>query len=175
MQRLRRGSSTDDWCTPPSLWAELPNFDLDPAVPEVGGSPSWAKVKSAYTPSQDGLSQPWEGHVWLNPPYSKPAPWLERLSLHGDGMALIFARTETGWWQEHVWPKADLLLFLRGRLSFVRAEPSDEIVGHNAPAPSALVAYGSWAANHLRRLAHLGALARPEVGDTAWIIRGEGS
>ncbi|APC45930.1 DNA methylase [Halomonas phage QHHSV-1] len=59
---------------------------------------------------------------------------------HGNGIALIFARTETAMWFEHIWSQADAVLFLRGRLHFhhldgTRAEA-------NAGAPSALVAYG---------------------------------
>ncbi|WP_259341657.1 hypothetical protein [Bordetella avium] len=61
----------------------------------------------------------------------------------------MFARVETGWWHEHVWPKAAALLFLRGRISFVRGDGMTH-GGHNAAAPSVLIAYGAENAEALR-------------------------
>ena len=90
----------------------------------------------------DGLSQAWNGRVWLNPPYgSRTGEWLDKLSEHGTGIALIFARTETETWFRYVWPSASGILFLRGRLYFHHV--SGQQAKHNSGAPSALVAYGS--------------------------------
>lgn len=144
VQRLRKGSATDDWWTPPEILDALPSFDLDPCVPLVGPSP-WSTTRHWYTLRDDGLMLPWGGHVWLNPPYSSPAPWLKRMSEHNDGIALIFARTETGWWHDHVWGSASSFLWLRRRVSFRRSDGTDPERGHNAPAPSVLVAWGEWA------------------------------
>ena len=44
---------------------------------------------------EDGLVLPWEGRVWLNPVRCRGLPFLERMADHGNGVALIFARTET--------------------------------------------------------------------------------
>ncbi len=161
VKRLDRSRATDDWYTPPAILDLLPPFDLDPCVPLCGPSP-WQRVGSTYDFDDDGLSQAWSGHVWLNPPYSDPGPWMERLADHGDGIALIFARTETGWWHDHVWSKANLLLFVRRRLSFVEPTATEDRKGHNAPAPSVLVAYGRWAVDGLRSSGIPGAFAVPE-------------
>ena len=61
-------ASRDDWPTPQwladQLAAEFGAFDLDPAA-----SPDNAKAPVFFTEADDGLSQPWKGRVWLNPPY----------------------------------------------------------------------------------------------------------
>ena len=111
--------------------------------------------------ADDGLSVPWAGHVWLNPPYSDPGPWMERLADHGDGIALVFARTDTGWWHDYVWGRADLLLFVRRRLRFVEPTETPGRKASNAPAPSVLVAYGQWAVRSLRSSGIPGAFALP--------------
>lgn len=80
------------------------------------------------------------GRAWVNPPYDNVGAWLRRLADHGDGIALVFARTETAWFVDHVWGRATGLRFLHGRLHFYR--PEGYRAAHNAGAPSVLVAYG---------------------------------
>lgn len=107
-------SVTDEWVTPREVIADLGPFDLDPCSPGVRRP--WDTATVHY--SEDGLARPWVGRVWLNPPYSDAAPWLARLADHGHGTALIFARTETAAWHDHVWPRATGIRFIRGRLTF---------------------------------------------------------
>lgn len=134
------------WLTPPSLVKALGPFDLDPC-----GAPGHSLAERTYLleRDEDGLELPWEGRVWLNPPYGKQAePFLRKLGDHGDGIALIFARTETASFFENVWQRADALLFLRGRVTFLDA--SRNPAKANSGAPSVLVAYGE---NNARALA----------------------
>jgi hypothetical protein len=74
---------------------------------------------------------------------------MRRIAGHGDGIALVFARTETSWFFESVWSHAHALLFLRGRIAFIR--PCGLVANHNAGGPSVLVAYGKANATSLRR------------------------
>lgn len=128
----------DEWLTPPSLLNALGEFDLDPC--HVANRP-WDTAKLHYTKADDGLSQPWHGRVWLNPPYgAQTGKWLQKLADHGNGIALIFARTETAMFFEHVWSRADALLFLKGRLHF--CDTAGNPAKGNAGGPSVLVAYG---------------------------------
>lgn len=89
--------------------------------------------------------------VWLNPPYGREITrWITRLAAHGNGIALVFARTDTRWWHEHIFGRASALLFLRGRVSFCRPDGREE---QAAPAPSVLISYGGECAAALRRVA----------------------
>lgn len=128
----------DEWLTPPHIIKALGPFDLDPCAPVKRPWPTAAKH---YTIHDNGLMQPWEGRVWLNPPYGRETGlWLKRLADHGNGIALIFARTETHMFFEHVLGRAVALLFLRGRLHFHRVD--GRRAAANAGAPSVLAAYG---------------------------------
>jgi hypothetical protein len=153
--------ATDDWLTPPGIVRALGPFDLDPCSPEIR---PWNTAAQHYTRADDGLSQPWHGMVWLNPPYSNIRTWLARLADHGSGIALVFARTETAAFHDHVWPRASALLFLRGRLRFHRID-GEAIArtggGAGAGAPSVLVGYGDDAAARLRACKLDGHLAIP--------------
>lgn len=87
------------------------------------------------------MNQPWQGRVWLNPPYgTETAKWLRKLKAHGNGIALIFARTDTRMFFESVWDGADAVFFIRGRLTFL--DVHGNAAQANSGAPSALVAYG---------------------------------
>ncbi len=150
---MTRVGVNDEWLTPPYIIEALGPFDLDPCSPI---SRPYDTAAHHYTIEDDGLSQPWEGRIWLNPPYGmEAARWLERLAGHGDGIALIFARTETRTFLNQIWERADALLFLAGRISFHRADGSG---GLNSGAPSVLVAYGMWAVAALNSCGLAGAV-----------------
>lgn len=131
-------STSDEWLTPPALLAALGVFDFDPCAPV---NPPWQTAATMLTIVDDGLAQPWHGRVWLNPPFGRGvARWLARLVEHGDGIALLPARTETQPWHRYVWGVADAVLFMRGRPRFYRVDGSQ--ARHNCGAAIALVAYG---------------------------------
>lgn len=128
----------DEWLTPPEIVMALGPFDLDPCSPI---DRPWDTAKTHYTIKDHGLSMPWEGRVWCNPPYGREtAKWLARLADHGNGIALIFARTETACWFDQVWPRASAIRFIQGRLFFRHANGAK--ASYNGGAPSALIAYG---------------------------------
>ena len=142
----------DEWLTPPEIVKSLGDFALDPCAPI---NRPWETAFTHYDINIDGLSTPWVGRVWLNPPYgSETGTWLHRLYKHGDGIALIFARTETKMFFEYVWGKADAVLFIKGRLSFHHV--SGKKADRNAGAPSVLVAYGKENARILKNAGILG-------------------
>ena len=76
----------------------------------------------------------------------------------GNGLALIFARTDTAMFFRHVWPRATAVLFLRGRLTFCYPDGTGSKAGHNSGGPSCLVAYGPRSTARLASIADLGAL-----------------
>ena len=65
---------------------------------------------------------------------------------HDNGIALIFARTDTRMFHDYVF-NADAILFIKGRLSFYDVHG---VKGGTAGAPSCLVAYGDEAVARLR-------------------------
>lgn len=139
-QSARAGSET--WFSPPAIIEALggwESFDLDPASHI---DRPWPTAREHYTVEGNGLLLPWHGRIWLNPPYtvSLISQFLGRLAEHDHGVALIFARTETDAFFRHVWERASGLLFLRGRLTFHRADGTRAAA--NGGAPSVLIAYG---------------------------------
>ena len=136
-------SNTDnkeEWLTPPDIIKALGVFDLDPCAPEANLR-QWDTAINHFTKSMNGLIQPWSGRVWCNPPYgTETFKWLDKLALHGNGIALIFARTETIGFHEQIWNKADAIFFFRGRLKFYHV---NGVQGGTANAPSCLIAYGN--------------------------------
>lgn len=125
----------DEWYTPKWLIEALGTFDLDPAAPRRG---HWTATR-CYTEEDDGLALPWYGRVFLNPPYSNPSPWVEKLVEHRNAIALYFARTDTKWMQRAL-DKADAVFLLKGRVRFVDMDGNQF---QSAPAPSLLLAFGA--------------------------------
>lgn len=79
--------------------------------------------------------------IWLNPPFGREAAaWLARMAEHGNGVALIPARTETAMFYASVWGAADGVLFIKGRPHFHYVD--GRRAAFNSGAPIALVAYG---------------------------------
>lgn len=138
----RAGSNV--WLTPPGIVHALGPFDLDPCAADPR---PWDTAARHIAPPDDGLAADWSGRVWLNPPYSDLDRWLGKLAAHGRGTALVFARTETRWFVQHVWARATAVLFLHGRLHF--RLPDGSRARGNAGAPSALIAYGQYDADRL--------------------------
>lgn len=60
---------------------------------------AWIPAKARFTVVDDGLSQPWKGRVWMNPPYSKLTPWVDRFMAHGNGIALL-PFSNSAWWRK---------------------------------------------------------------------------
>lgn len=132
-----RTEGLEEWLTPPYIINALGPFDLDPCAPITR---LFDTARSHYTINDDGLSLPWQGRIWLNPPYGdQTTRWVQRLAEHGNGIALIFARTETATFFPWVWEHASAVLFLRGRVKFYNVDGTQ---GGTAGAPSCLIAYG---------------------------------
>lgn len=134
-----QSSGTNTWLTPKWLLDELGEFDLDPcAAPAPRPFPTAKKMIAES--EGDGFSIEWNGRVWLNPPYGKHARlWLEKLEQHGNGIALVFARTDTAWLQPVM--ERNGIFFLKGRVPFLR--PDGTLPEHGGPStPSILIPYG---------------------------------
>jgi hypothetical protein len=139
-QRGYRGDSVE-WYTPPEIFTALElTFDLDPCSPLAGPVP-WIPAERFITADDDGLSSAWNGRAWLNPPYGpETAVWLARLAEHGQGVALVPARTDTRWFHATA-PLASGICFLAGRPHFYR--PDLTRAPFNSGAPIMLLGFGA--------------------------------
>ena len=143
----QKNGGHDEWLTPPEILLALGPFDLDPCAPIVR---PWETAARHYTVQDNGLALPWAGRVWCNPPFGREAvKWLRRMADHGNGVALIPARTETAMFYETVWGAADGVLFIKGRPHFHYVD--GRRAAFNSGAPIALVAYGSANLDALRQ------------------------
>lgn len=139
-------NTTVEWLSPPDLIKKLGSFDLDPCTPI---NPPFKHAKVNFSIKDDGLTKNWFGRVYMNPPYGKGMElWIEKLKIHGNGIALIFARTETKCFFAHIWNDANAVLFVKGRIKFYNLK--GEQVG-TPGAPSIFIAYGEENASALEK------------------------
>jgi len=141
-------NKTKEWYTPRYIFESLGvSFDLDPCSPGKDIVP-WVTADAHYTLKHDGLSRRWFGNVWMNPPYGRQvSEWTRKFANHGNGIALLFARTETKWFLE-LSNNADAFCFINKRVNFVRQRDAesyklgDKTAKESPGAPSVLVAFG---------------------------------
>lgn len=137
-----------EFYTPLSLIAALGTFDLDPCGAQYLPSHRAARWSYNLRNGIDGLTHPWFDRVWLNPPYGlEIVPWMDRMAEHGHGTALVPGRTSSGWFQRNVFDAATAVLFVRHRLTFLRAR---EGASYRASFSSVFAAYGRSDADALR-------------------------
>ena len=130
---------TDEWATPQWLFDKLNeefHFTLDVCANEDN-----AKCKTFFSKVQDGLQQQWDGVIWCNPPYGRQIKqWVKKASEAASSgntvVMLIPARTDTEWFHEYVYGKAEIR-FIRGRVKFGGSK-------HNAPFPSMVCVFRNY-------------------------------
>lgn len=153
--------------TPRFIIDALGPFDTDPCAADPR---PWDCASTNITEKTNGLSQQWNGFVWLNPPFHRyeVAQWIEKMAAHNHGIALLHARTETAWFKP-VWRHARALLFLDQRLTFCKPDgmPCTTLKGEpaNSGAPVVLCGFGQLAKLRLMDKRLSGALV------TAWNFR----
>jgi len=139
MTKLNTGlftSNTDQWATPVDFFnkmsTEFGPFDID-----VCADASNAKCFNYFDEAANGLSKPWTGTCWMNPPYGKHiGTWMKKAyeeSKAGNTVVcLVPARTDTKWWHDYALHGS--VTFVKGRLKFGGSKNS-------APFPSAVVVF----------------------------------
>lgn len=123
---------SNEWYTPldyiNAARQVLGDIDLDPASCQVANE----KVKASeyYDVDDDGLTLPWDGRVWLNPPYGDPLPWVEKLtSSFREGTvtaALLLVNTANSpQWSRLLWNGPYTVCLLSKRVRFWRPDRED--------------------------------------------------
>ena len=136
-----------EWYTPPEIFESLGlEFDLDPCSP--GQGKTFVPAKKVYTVEDDGLKSPWNGTVFVNPPYGNHTPvWMRKASEHGDGIALVFSRTDVKWFQE-LSETFGAVCFISGRVKFFKGNTEER--GGTPGTGSMLIAWGDKSVEALR-------------------------
>lgn len=117
------GGKSDEWFTPPYIFDALGCvFDMDVAAPADGGD----HVPATERLTGGALGLPWNGFIWMNPPFGGRngiAPWLGRFIEHGNGIALTPDRTSAPWFQDYA-PRMDVIVFTK-KIRFLRPDGSE--------------------------------------------------
>lgn len=169
---MSAASTGNDWLTPPSLLEALGAIERDADEPSgwrlsrtpfttdpcASRNQPWPTARVMWDEDADGTSREWKGDVWLNSPHgSELYAWVARLAAHGNGIALLYARTDTVGFHAHVWAKADAVFFFSGRPWF-----HIPVCGLRAPAncggPMCCAIYGERSMRRVKRLLRRGSL-----------------
>lgn len=130
-------SKTPEWSTPQDLFDKLNeefHFTLGPC-----STPENRKCGRYFTEEVDGLTQQWDGVVFMNPPYGREIKyWMKKAYESAQAGAVVVclvpSRTDTKWWWDYAM-KGEIR-FIKGRLKFGGSKNS-------APFPSAIVIFRS--------------------------------
>jgi hypothetical protein len=121
-------SGENEWYTPPKYTEAakrvMGGIDLDPASNSVANE--FVKADAFYTKEDDGLTKPWYGRVWLNPPYAQPliAQFAEAVvgkfssAEFEQAVVLVNNATDTKWLQSMM-KACSAACFLEGRIRYL--------------------------------------------------------
>ena len=124
---------SDKWSTPKEVLEPLQkefkfNYDPCPITWKVG--------------DPDALEADWGTSTFCNPPYSRVGEFVKKASEEAKKgktiVLLINVATDTKWFHEYIYGKADIRFF-KGRIKFINPQEPDKRVP--APRPSMLVVF----------------------------------
>jgi ParB family chromosome partitioning protein len=128
----------NEWYTPKYIIdaarKTMGSIDLDPASSEIANKT--VQASTYYTKEDDGLSKPWFGNIWLNPPYSKELILKFVLAVknkraeYDQAIILVNNATETRWFQELL-SVASAICFVDRRIKFldINGKPGSPLQG----------------------------------------------
>lgn len=123
-----------EWYTPPEYIEAarqvMGAIDLDPATAPI--PQAWIKATIFYTILDNGLIQPWQGRVWLNPPYSttdgqsNQEIWSQKLIKEYESgqvtEAILLVKASLGYnWFDRLFDTYPVC-FKRGLISFINSD-----------------------------------------------------
>lgn len=143
---VAQSTGENEWYTPKeyieAAKSVMGDIDVDPASSEIANK--IVKAKIYYTAQNDGLTKPWIGRIWMNPPYSQPL--IVRFSETfvkkykdtevKEACVLVNNATDTTWFQMML-EICDKVCFIKGRIRFL--DIKEEATG--APLQGQLILY----------------------------------
>jgi hypothetical protein len=128
---VAQNGGENEWYTPENIIKSarktMGSIDCDPASSPLANET--VKAMELFTKDDDGLTQPWRGRVWLNPPYAQPliAQFAEAVASkfesgeYEQACILVNNATETAWFQR-ILAVASGVCFPSSRIRFVSPE-----------------------------------------------------
>ena len=116
---IKKLNASDDFLTPPAIVEAMGQFDLDPCASHRQHKP--IALQEYHFPEDNGLLLPWNGSVFVNPPFSELSTWINRFVLHGNGILLVPARVEVSWFWK-LWHNSNAIFFTKGPVKYLCPE-----------------------------------------------------
>ncbi len=116
---IKKLNTSDDFLTPPEIVEAMGQFDLDPCSSHR--QHKRLACQEYRFPEDNGLLLPWHGSVFVNPPFSELQAWINRFTVHGDGVLLVPARVEVSWFWK-LWHACDGIFFTKGPVKYLCPE-----------------------------------------------------
>src|SRR5262249_18418993 len=146
---------SDEWWTPPHIVElvrdVLGGIELDPA--SCDGAQKTVQAEEYFKKREDGLKQEWRGKVLLQPLYSNPAPWVNKLIDDYESgavtaaIALVNNQTDAVWFQRAL-EHCSAFCIWKGRITF-RHRDKSKASGQLAVIPMSWLV-GSRASSRIR-------------------------
>ena len=158
---VANNAGNNEWYTPPA-YIELARqvmggIDLDPASSEIANQT--VQAERYFTAETNGLEHPWQGRVWMNPPYAQPliGQFCKKLADEvesgnvAQACVLVNNATETEWFGRLA-ETSIAVLFPNGRVKFTNPDgnPGAPLQGQ------ALIYIGPESARFADSAGHLG-------------------
>ena len=121
---VSHNAGDNEWYTPPDIIEAardcMGGIDLDPASSEK--AQETVRADRFFTGQDDGLSQPWAGRIWLNPPYAQPliGQFAEKVIAEPIDQACVLVNnaTETKWGHSLL-ASGSVVCFIKARVRWV--------------------------------------------------------
>lgn len=151
-------NDVDEWYTPHNIIdlvkQVMGSIDLDPASTPAANK--YIEASKYHTIDDDGLSKPWYGKVFCNPPYNGSAPewsrkWDKECSVFADveeAMLLVNANLGYNWFNDLFYEPEYKCCLIKQRLHFIPAGGQTDDIAKRA---SAMFYYGP----HKRKFANV--------------------
>lgn len=168
-QLINQDSGSAEWYTPAEIIEAaarcMGGIDLDPA--STAKANETVGANTFFTKDDDGLSLPWHGNVWLNPPFGRGVTklWVAK-AIHeakrrNTGATqlcmIVYSNTGTRWFTDLL-RECDSMCILSSRTRFIGED------GNAAPSPTkgcTVFYFGFWTGHFANAFAHLGEVFEP--------------